>query len=100
MNLLQKQGVNNMSKTLIGPYLEKEGMSKSNAEWNEFVPLDPLGFEMAYFDILNDWNKERAEMIEVMKMACDTLHPLNYDSYNADMARDELKKIITKAERK
>ena len=54
---------------------------------------------LALSNILDDWKEERGKMIEAMKLAHDTLHPLNYDSYNSEMTRDDLKAIITKAEK-
>lgn len=50
-------------------------------------------------NIVDDWREERMKMIEVMKAAHDTMHPLNYDSINADMSRDALKAIITESEK-
>lgn len=54
---------------------------------------------IALVNIVDDWREERKKMIDAMKMAHDTMHPLNYDSCNADMARDSLKAIITDSEK-
>lgn len=81
-------------------------MNKKFTEYENYIkslnPQDDMMDEMVRIilvNIVDDWKEERIKMIDAMKMAHDTMHPLNYNSINADMARDSLKVIITDSEK-
>jgi len=81
-------------------------MSKTFADYENLIKSIDAQYDknnetirIVLVNIVDDWKEERIKMIEAMKVAHDTMHPLNYDSINADMSRDALKVIITDSEK-